>query len=261
MTQTAERATRDHNHTVLGEPSPKWVRVFFNGALIADTKRALLLSETGHVPVYYFPMEDVRMDLMEPSEQTSVCPFKGDCTYWTVKAGERVEENAVWAYHGAPNEGIPDLRGRVAFYWHMMDAWFEESEQVYVHARDPHKRIDVLPSSRQVKVVINGETVAETNRPTLLIETGMPVRYYLPRLDVREDLLVPSDEVTRCPYKGQAAYFSIKVGGEVIEDIAWYYTYPTPEASKVQGLISFFNERVDLHVDAELQPRPKTRWS
>ena len=261
MTQTTERRTREPGHTVRTEPSPKWLRVLFGGATIVDTKRALLLFETGHVPVYYFPMEDVRMDLMEPTEHTTNCQYKGDASYWTVKAGERVAENAMWGYHGAPDEGFPDLRGHVAFYWNRVDAWFEENEQIYVHARDPYKRIDVLPSTRHVKVAINGETVAESDRPTLLFETGMPVRYYLPRLDVRQELVVPSDRITRCPYKGQAGYVSIKVGGEVVEDIAWCYTYPTPEAAKVQGLISFFNERVDLHVDGGLQERPRTPWS
>ena len=73
--------------------SPRRVRVMFNGEFIADTKRVKLLHETGHLPVYYFPQEDVRMDLLEESDHTTHCPFKGDASYWSVKVGDRVAEN------------------------------------------------------------------------------------------------------------------------------------------------------------------------
>jgi uncharacterized protein (DUF427 family) len=73
-----------------------------------------------------------------------------------------------------------------------MDAWFEEDEEVFVHPRDPYHRIDVLRSSRRVKVVLAGETVGETVQPTLLFETGLPVRYYFPRIDLRMELFLPS---------------------------------------------------------------------
>ncbi len=143
-----------------------------------------------------------------------------------------------------------------------MDAWFEEAEPIYVHPHDPHKRIDILQSTRQVVVIIGGETVAESHNPVLLFETGLPTRYYLPRLDVRMDLLVPSDKVTGCAYKGKAQYYSVKVGNKVIPDIAWYYTYPAAEAFGIAGMICFFNEKVDaLYVDDVKQPKPKTPWS
>ncbi len=97
------------------------------------------------------------------------------------------------------------LRDHVTFEWAKMDAWFEEDDEVYVHARDPYKRVDVLHSSRHVKVVVAGEVVADTRAARqILFETGLPTRYYLPKADVRMDLLVPTDTETRCPYKGDA---------------------------------------------------------
>src|SRR5829696_6966497 len=100
MTQTETRPARapDPNHRVDTEVSPRWVRVKFNGETIADTKRALLLMETGILPVYYFPPEDVRMDLMEPTDRHTTCPYKGEASYWTLKVGDRVADNVVWGY-------------------------------------------------------------------------------------------------------------------------------------------------------------------
>ena len=143
-----------------------------------------------------------------------------------------------------------------------MDAWFEEDDEVYVHARDPYKRVDVLHSSRHVKVVVAGQVMAESRRPAVLFETGLPTRYYLPKADVRMDLLVPTDTETRCPYKGTASYYSMRSGSALVRDIAWYYRHPIPECSKIENLICFFDERVDaVYVDGELQDRPRTRWS
>jgi uncharacterized protein (DUF427 family) len=143
-----------------------------------------------------------------------------------------------------------------------MDAWFEEAEPVYVHPHDPYKRIDILQSTRHVVVVVGGETVAESRNPVLLFETGLPTRYFLPKLDIWMDLLIPSDKVTGCAYKGKAQYYSLRVGDKIIPDIAWYYTYPTTEASKIPGMICFFDERVDaVYVDDVEQPKLKTLWS
>jgi uncharacterized protein (DUF427 family) len=132
---------------------------------------------------------------------------------------------------------------------------------VFVHPRDPYHRVDVVHSSRHVKVVVDGEVVAETTRPRLLFETGLPTRYYIPKLDVRMDLLQPTDSVTACPYKGRARYWSVRVGDRTLKDLVWSYPAPIPECPKIEGLLSFYNERVDIYVDGELQPRPKTQWS
>ncbi len=151
---------------------------------------------------------------------------------------------------------MPDLRGYVAFVWDAMEAWFEEEEEVFKHARDPYKRIDCLPSRRQVRVILGGEVVADTDRPILLYETGYLARYYIPRLDVRMDLLKESSTVTRCPYKGLAHYHSVQVGGQLYEDIVWYYPHATTESAPIAGgYLCFYDERVDrVEVDGEVNP-------
>ncbi len=243
------------------EPTPRWVRAFFNGEAIADSKRAMILHERGRVPVYYFPKDDVRLDLLEPTDHSTHCPHKGDAQYWTIRVGDRTAENAVWGYP-EPIEGQEVLSDLVAFYWNDMDHWYEEDDEVYVHARDPYRRIDVLRSTRHVQIVLNGEVVADSHRPTLLFETGLPTRYYLPPQDVRLDLLTQSPTVTQCPYKGIATTWSAKVAGKTHEDIAWSYPFPIPEIPKIENLICFYNENVDeVRIDGETEPRQQTKWS
>lgn len=243
------------------EPNHRRLRIFVDGVAVADTIRSIYLFETGHLPVYYFPKADVRFDLLEHTDHTSHCPRKGDAEYWSIVVGDRNIDNAVWSYP-APLEGAPDLSGYVAFYWNKVDSWFEEDEQVYVHARDPYKRIDALRSSRHVEIRLSGETVADTTRPVLLFETGLPTRYYIPKLDVRLDLLRRSAKTTACPYKGIAEYFSVAVpGAEIAVDVAWVYPTPIPQIPTIENHLSFFNEHVDVVVDGELQQRPTTPWS
>src|SRR5690606_22514404 len=115
--------------------------------------------------------------------------------------------------------------------------------------------------SRHVRIEVAGEVIADTQRPSLLFETGLPVRYYIPQQDVRLERLTPTDSTTQCPYKGVARYWSVTAGGEVHEDLAWSYPFPIPECPKIEGLIAFYNERVDVYVDGERQERPRTRWS
>jgi len=243
------------------EPSPRRVRVVFNQATVADSTRVQLLLEARHLPVYYFPAEDVRFDLLEPTAKSTHCPHKGDASYWTIRVGDLVSENAVWGYQDPLPEGA-DVKGHVAFYWNRVDAWYEEDDEVFVHPRDPYHRVDVLHSSRHVRVEVGGQTVAETRRPRLLFETNLPTRYYIPRADVRMDLLEPSDTVSRCPYKGVASYWTGRVGDLVAKDVAWSYPSPIPECPKIEQLVCFFNERVDaVYVDGELLPVPRTPWS
>jgi uncharacterized protein (DUF427 family) len=247
-------------HRVHVESSPRRVRVKFGGEVIADSKRAVLLRETGHLPVYYFPPEDVRQDVLTPTEHHTRCPYKGEASYWTVRVGDAVADNVMWGYQD-PLPEREDIRGYRAFYWHKMDAWYEEEEEIFAHPRDPYHRVDVVPSSRHIRVEIGGQTVAESRRPWLLFETGLPTRYYLPVEDVRMDLLEATETSSVCPYKGQASYWRL-VGDAAGRDVAWAYQNPISEIPRIKGLISFFNERVDaLQVDDELQPKPRTPWS
>ena len=183
------------DYKVLLEPSPRRVRVKFNGETIADSTEARLLFETRHLPVYYFPRGDVRLDLMTPTDHHTFCPYKGSASYWTIRVGDKVSENAVWGYPD-PYDEVAAIQDFVAFYWNRVDGWYEEDEEIFVHPRDPYKRVDVIASSRHVQVVVGGETVADTRRARFLFETRLPTRYYIPPEDVRMDLLVPSDKAT-----------------------------------------------------------------
>ena len=126
---------------------------------------------------------------------------------------------------------------------------------------DPYTRVDTVHSSRHVRVEIDGVTLGETRRPMLLFETGLPIRYYIPKLDVRMDLLEPSEYVTSCPYKGVARHWSARVGDKLAKDIVWSYPAPIPECPKIENLLSFYNEHVDLYVDGVPQDRPITPFS
>jgi len=243
------------------EPSPRRLRVKFNGEYILDTTRAKLLFESNHPPVYYFPLDDVRMDLMTATDNSTHCPFKGNASYFSATVGDRTAENAVWTYE-TPYDEVPELEGLCAFYWNRVDHWYEEDEEIFVHPRDPYKRVDTVPSKRPVRVVLGGETVAESTNAHFLFETNLPTRYYIPKEDVRMGLLSPTATTTRCPYKGEAVYWSATVGGETFDDIVWSYPAPVPECPKIQDLMCFYNENVEaIFVDGEKMETPKTKWS
>ncbi|MDX1488588.1 MAG: DUF427 domain-containing protein [Acidiferrobacterales bacterium] len=247
------------DHRTEFAPSPCWVRVYFNGQPVGDSRHIMLLRESGRLPVYYFPRQDVRMEYLEPSGTTGSDP-KGTGVYWHVRVDNRQAEDAAYTFRNAP-QGRPALENYIAFSWDKMDAWFEEDEEVFVHARDPYTRVDVSHSSRHVRLMINEMMVAESSRPRLLFETGLPTRYYIPRQDTRMDLLEGSATMTRCPYKGEAHYYSVRIGDKVYKDLVWCYRYPVPECGKIQDLVCFFNEKVDLYEDGILLPRPKSPWS
>jgi uncharacterized protein (DUF427 family) len=243
------------------EPSPRHVRALFNGETVADSRRVRLLLEPRHLPIFYFPLEDVRLDLLEPTDYHTFSPLKGEAAYWSIRVGDQIAENAAWSYPHPPADG-PAVAGYLAFYWNKLDRWYEEDEPAYAHARDPYKLIDTRQSSRHVRVVVGETTVAETRRPLLLFETGLPTRYYIPREDVRMDLLEPSDRITECAYKGQASHWHVKLADRIYPNIAWTYRQPTTLAAPIAGLISFYNERVDaLYDNDELLPKPQTQWS
>ena len=249
------------DYRIVFERSPRRVRVKFNGGTIADSSAAHLLFETRHLPIYYFPRADVRMELLRPTEHHTYCPYKGTSSYWSITVGGRVSENAAWGYP-EPFDEVAAIADYVAFYWGRVDAWFEEDDEVFVHARDPYKRVDVVNSSRAVKVIVGGVTVAETGRARFLFETRLPTRYYIPPEDVRMDLLVASEKVTSCPYKGTARYHSVKIGDRLFPDIVWSYPDPIAECPKIEGYLCFFNEHVDeILLDGVPVPRPSTPWS
>lgn len=206
------------------EPAPKWIRGMIGDRTVVDTRAAQLVWEHPYYPWWYIPESDV---------------------------------------HDAslPTTTIPELPGHVKLEWSTLDRWYEEDVEVFVHPRDPYRRVDALPSSRHVVVRVAGVVVAETTRPVILYETGLPPRYYLPAEDVRLDLLVPSDTTSACPYKGVARYWSLMVDGVEHPDLVWGYDDPLPESAPVEGLMCFYNERVDLEVDGVALERAVTKFS
>jgi uncharacterized protein (DUF427 family) len=147
---------------------------------------------------------------------------------------------------------VPELSGFVAFRWDAMDAWYEEDVHVLGGVRNPYHRVDAIWSTRHVTVGLAGEVIAESHAPCLVFETGLPARYYLPRSDVRMDLLSPSQTRSVCQYKGVASYLSATVSGETHADVAWTYETPLAEQPKLARLVCFYPERVDaIEVDGE----------
>ncbi len=236
------------------EPSSKRVRAMLGGEIVADTTSPLLVWEVPYFPTYYFPPADVRVDLLAATGETKSSPSRGEATQYVVKAGNA--EGAAYAFHDTK---IPECVDHYVFVWKTMDHWFEEDEEVFVHARDPYTRIDILPSSRRVRVEVDGVTVADSTNASFLFETNLPTRYYLPKTDVRMDLLTPTGHATACPYKGTARYWSVI--GTTHENIVWGYDSPLPESQKITGLVSFYNEKTDIYVDEVLQERPQTKFS
>lgn len=248
--RTTETGTTRVRGRVRVERGAKRVRAYLGGELVADTVRPLLVWERPAYPTYYVPVSDVRTDVLSPDGGTERSPSRGDGETFTVTAGGKVAPRGALRY---PNSPFEELRDAIRLDWHSMDAWFEEDEQVFTHPRDPYTRVDILPSSRHVRVEVDGVTIAETAKPTLLFETNLPVRYYVPRTHVRMELLEPSESVTHCPYKGDAEYWSLRLGGQVVSDVAWSYPTPLPESQKIAGLLSFYADKVNLYVDGVLQ--------
>jgi len=238
------------------EEGAKRVRVMLGGEMVADTSSPLLVWEVPYYPTYYFPESDVRTDLLVETGETKSSPSRGEATQYAVKANG--SEGVAYRFL---EPKLDELSGHYAFVWGSMDHWFEEEEEVYTHARDPKTRIDILPSSRRVRVEIDGVTVADTSNGSFLFETGLPTRYYMPKTDVEMSLFEPTDKATHCPYKGTARYWSATVNGEAYEDIMWGYDTPLPESQRIAGLVSFYNEKVDVYVDEELQERPNSKFS
>ncbi|PZS24585.1 MAG: hypothetical protein DLM58_24470 [Pseudonocardiales bacterium] len=248
------------DHVMYFELSPRRVRVVVGGETVADSRRAFMLHETGALPWYYLPEADVRRDLLEPSDTEGVSPSRGRAQYWTLRVGDRVIPDAAAGYPEPPSSA-PPIAGYLVFDWDAVDAWYEEDEQIFTHPADPYHRVDVRQSTRHVRISLNGEVLAESSRSRLLFETGLPTRYYLPADDVRTGLLTPSDTTTECAYKGTATYWSAQAGDHVASDLAWTYREPKIEAERVRGYVTFFNERVDVDLDGERQPRAESEWT
>ena len=208
------------------------MRVFFGGIAVADSNDVLVLFNGSRPPVYYFPLADVGMELFADSARVEDDPRMGKRSYATLRVAGREATDVVFRYL-APIPDGPDLSGHISFEWTQMDGWFEEDEQILRHPRDPYKRVDVLHSSRRRPRSRSAAPSSPTSsRPMLLFETGLPVRYYLPKLDVAMERLRPSATRTRCPYKGEAIYWDLEVDGRTLPDLVWSYPAPIPASRR-----------------------------
>lgn len=210
------------------------------------------------LPTYCLPSDDVHLEMLRPTSETD-----DDTEFWVnhdVHVGDRVLERAARRFRDPPAD-LAALHDHWTFEWDTGLSWYEEALEVHVHARDPRKRVDVVPSERHVRIELDGQLVADSCRSHALFETTLPTRWYLPADDVRDDVLLPSATTSRCPYKGDASYWSVQVGDHVYRDVAWTYPEPVIECPRIAGLVAFFNEKVDLIIDGERIERPRTPWS
>ena len=203
------------------------------------------------------------MDLLQPAEgEPPTQPWfslpQGPVTQWfDVRVGDRHLRHAAWV------RDERKLADRVIFSWQhgLIDRWTEEDEEVREHPRDPHHRVDALPSSRHVVVSVDGEVLADSHHPVVLFETSLPTRYYFSAEDVDLTKLSSTDNRSVCPYKGDAdAYWDIS-GPSALQNVAWSYSDPVPAVQQIAGRIAFYNELVDITVDGHHLDRPVSHFS
>ncbi len=236
-------------HRLFFQEYPRRIRALLDGHTVLDTARGRLLHESNLLPRFYFPIADLDRDMLVESDHTTHCPFKGDATYWHLRVGDRLEENAVWRYE-QPIGPATWLGGYASLYARNADTWLVEEDEFGGEFRDPYHRVDVHSSARRVTVRAGDHVVAETERPKLLFETNVPARAYLPRTELTV-ALEPSETTAVCPYKGTSNYWHIRAaGGELIEDAAWTYEQPLAEAAAVAGHVAFDPEKLTVEVAA-----------
>lgn len=230
-TKDAHPSTRLPDEWLVVPHRPR-VRGLVDGSWAIDSSRARLVWPPGaQVPRYAFPLDDLGVGLQ--------------------RHATRLQELG---------EGFDEPLFEVD--WDTMDAWFEEDQRVRVHPLDPFHRIDLRQSSRHLVVQVGGTVVCDSNRPLLLFETGLPTRYYVPLMDVRLELLEPSETVTRCAYKGEARHWHVLIDGEPHEDVCWSYPFPNAPCAQIQDLVCFYDERIGgLTVDGVHVVPARTQWS
>ena len=242
------------------------VRAEHDDTTVVDSGQARLVWEPRRiVSSYAVPVADITGTLVNPQPLTpegrSLPPVLSPAQRFAVHSATGTAYDIETASGTLPGAAFvvddPDLDGYAVLDWDAFTRWFEEGEEVRGHPREPFHSIRCLPSERHVVVEIDGQVVADTTRAVMLNETMLPPRWYIPREDVRMDLLTPSESHTVCAYKGQASYWSY---GDVA-DIVWTYDDPRHEATPVRGLLSFYAEHTDYVIDGERIPRPVTEWS
>ena len=226
------------------EPLRRRMRVRFAASWIADSEDVLLLFEPGHYPMAYFRESDIFPNTLERTGHTTRHPDLGLTSWYTVRAGDKEAPRGAWQHTDLPAYAH-ELRGRVAFAWPAMDAFYEEDERIVGHAADSYHRIDIRQSSRNLVVRHRDRIVADTTRPLALYESGFAPRWYIPREDIHASALIPVDHQTFCPYKGICSYYDI---GDA-QLAAWSYREAYAQVGRISNLVSFEPDLVSVHLD------------
>lgn len=229
---------------LFAEPLRRRMRVKLGGDWIADSETVVLLHEPGRYPVAYFPLTEIRPDVLLSEARTTQHRDLGETAWFSASAGDRSAEHAAWQHTALPDHASI-LQGRVALAWRAMDAFYEEDERIVGHAADFYHRLDIRSTSRHLVVRDGERVIADTHRPVALYESGFAPRWYVLRDDVDESALQPVDGQTFCPYKGLASYYTI---GEH-KRAAWCYPEAWPEAARVSNLLSFEPDKIDVYLD------------
>jgi len=228
------------------EPLRRRMRVRYGGTWIADSEDVVLLFEPGRYPVAYFPQTDIISGAVEPMERTTQHTDLGLTVWFAVHSGGKSRQRAAWQHTRLPPYAS-ELKGRVAFAWRAMDAFYEEDERIIGHAADPYHRIDIRQAERKLLVSHQGRIIADTTRPLVLYESGFAPRWYVPRPDIDESCLRPAPTQTFCPYKGICSYYDI---GDV-RLAAWYYLDAYPEVRRIANMVSFEPDLITVHLDGQ----------
>ncbi|KAI9712216.1 MAG: hypothetical protein M1812_006951 [Candelaria pacifica] len=257
----ADLAHLAHNLLTSGphklEPTDRRIRIFFNGTYIVDTLAARHVWEHPYFPQYYVPKSEVKGGALSIGDVVAETPKdqRGLARVGNLKVGGKDTDRVLLF------EGEGKLGGLVRFEFGAMDAWYEEDMEIFVHPKDPYKRIDILPSQRPVKVEVDGKVIAESISSMHLHETGLPTRFYLPKTSVNWEYLTPSYTISKCPYKGEANYYNVQVNNKTHRDLVWWYKTPTSESLAIAGLVCFYNEKVDTTLDGKRLERPKSKFA
>jgi uncharacterized protein (DUF427 family) len=279
LLELGKRLLAEGPHKTLA--TPRRIRILFNGVYVADTTAALFVWEHPYYPYYYVPLSSFARGVLHDSRDEGPLSLMG--LHVRGRSTDRVLGFSASAGAGSDSSGkARELAGYVRVEFGAADAWFEEDARIYVHPKDPFKRVEILASSRPVAVWVSGVKVAEASASLHLYETGLPVRYYLPPTAVLDPaVLRDSDTETQCPYKGVASYYDIVLGGgrggkgggeedddeeekkkgDTYKDLVWYYRNPTHESAQIAGYLCFYNEKVDIELDGVKLERPKTVFS
>jgi uncharacterized protein (DUF427 family) len=195
------------------EPFRRRVRAKVDGRTVVDSERALLVHRPGGAPLWAFPPDDV---------------------------------------DGVATTPVPEAPDHVEVPWQAVDAWYQEDDEVRLHAPNPYHRVEYVRTSRHLRATAADEVLVDTTATLAVYETALEPKLYVARDEARMELLVPSATVTHCPYKGDASYFSARIGDVEIADVAWTYNDPFPEAAAIRGMLSF--EPKNANVTHDIPP-------